>query len=587
MQKQLVVKLSAFLFISCCCSAQPQQVQFENFGNIASIAQPDQSKWQQLKADYVFSQTGLNSRITYNQNPVINANKSITLEGWRGEEVNAEAVVSTTKDISSLHATITDLISDGGQAIDSKNCEIGYVYYVIADNSRGVCYKKDNQTYKPVIVPDIIDFQSTSSFVKKNSNRPVWIKIKIPRETNPGNYNGKVTVTVNGSSQTLNIALKVSDKAIPVPANRKFFLELWQYPITEADYYKVKPWSDEHFRLMEPAMRNLKEAGEDVITASFFWDPFNPSARNADEMMMKPIKTRSGEWDYDFTNFDKWVNFMMSLGINKQITCFGMAPLNYKYYYFDEAKNQVEFFQQGINGAQYRQFWKSYLTAFEKHLKEKNWFNITTIGFSEKNPDVLVPLINLIKGVDKDWKISFSGKYFAQIQDDVYDYSLISNQQIPDSTIDRRRSKGFITTFYTSCWERFPNTFVVSDPVDATWLSWNAANRNMDGYLRYAYDYWTPNVLSDVRSNLASGDRFLIYPYGKSSIRFEMFKDGIEDYEKINSQFGNINADGNAPNLQREESSQFKSILSGFDFKKVSAQRSRYQQIQQGRKLLE
>jgi hypothetical protein len=368
---------------------------------------------------------------------------------------------------------------------------------------------------------------------------------------------------------------------MPSATNRKFFLELWQYPITEAEFYKVKPWSQEHFNLMKPAMMKLKDAGESVITASFFWDQFNPAARDADAMFIKVTKKTSGEYSYDFTNFDKWVSYMMDIGINKQITVFGMATLNYRMYYYDEATNNVTYFQQGINGVQYRQFWSSYLKAFEQHLKEKGWFDITTIGFSEKEPAIAIPLIKFIKSLDKDWKISYSGKYFPQMQGDIYDYSLISNQQIPDSTITERRNKGYITTFYTSCWERFPNTFVMSDPADAAWLSWNAANRNMDGYLRYAYDYWTPNILSDVRTTVASGDNFLIYPDGFSSIRFEMLREGIEDYEKIHIK-------NNQNNLTlKNASSQFNSVLSQFDFKKVSPNINRYNQIKSARALLD
>jgi hypothetical protein len=579
--------LTLLSFIAYCCRAQ--SVQYENFGDVTSISKPDQKKWQQLKTDYNFSQADINSRITYNQYPVLNADKSINLEGWRGEDVNIQLAVSAKKDISSLTVSIDDLVSDNGKTIDNKQCEAGFVYYVIADNSRGICSKKDNTTYNNIVVPDIIDFKPGSSFAKAYTNRPVWLKIKIPRDADPGIYRGKIVATCNGSAESLNVVLKVSNNVMPTKENKKFFLELWQYPVAEADYYKVKPWSDEHFRLMEPAMQNLSSAGEDVITASFFWDAFNPSARNADEMMIKPVKTKSGAWSYDFTNFDKWVNFMMNIGINKQITCFGMAPLNYKYYYFDEAQNKVTFFQEGVNGAQYRQFWTSYLNAFQKHLQEKGWFNITTLAFSEKNPDVLKPLIGFIKSLNKNWKISFSGKYFPQVQTDIYDYSLISNEVIPESTIEERRQKGFVTTFYTSCWERFPNTFVMSDPVDATWLSWNAANRNMDGYLRYAYDYWTMrNILSDVRSNIASGDRFLIYPYGNTSVRFEMLKDGIEDYEKIMLKFGRNNTAAATNNVIRTNAQGgFKSILSQFDFKKVNPTVSRSRQIQQARTVLE
>ena len=576
MQKKLPA-VTLLLFILNFSFAQSRNAQYENFGDITSFSQPDQSKWQQLKSGYTFSQANINSRINYNNYPVSNPDKSVNMQGWIGEDVNAQLVVSAKKNISSLNVTVSNLISlSGNKTINNAQCKIGYVYYVITNNTGGVCSVQPNAKYNTLIMPDIIDFHSNSSFVKSNTNRPIWLKIKIPFDAEPGTYKGTVTASADGNSQSINITLKVSNNKMPTAANKKFFLELWQYPIAEADYYKVKPWSQEHFDLMKPAMNKLKEAGEDVITASFFWDMFNPSARDVNDMFIKVVKNTSGKYSYDFTNFDKWVNFMMGIGITKQITVFGMATLNYRMYYFDEDSNKVTYFQQGVNGAQYKQFWSSYLKAFEQHLKEKGWFNITTLGFSEKNPDVLVPLINFIKSIDNNWKISFSGKYYPEIQDNIYDYSLISNQQIPPGTINERRSKGFITTFYTSCWERFPNTFVTSDPVDATWLGWNAANRNMDGYLRYAYDYWTmKNILFDVRSNIATGDRFLVYPYGNSSIRFEMLNDGIEDFEKIHIKKNQGNLSG-----------QFNSVLSQFDFKKAGAIKDRSMEINNARQTL-
>jgi hypothetical protein len=568
----LLVLILPLVFYNCALS---QNTQLENFGDISLITQPDQSRWQQLKGNFSFSSADINTRVTYNQNPVIDTSNTINIAGWKGEEVNMQLVVSAKKRINSLKVTTSDLITNNGNRISSKQVDIGYVYYVIADNSRGVCHKQDNVTYNKIIIPDIVDFQSASSFVKGYTNRPVWISVKIPDNVPSGIYKGKVNASCDGSNASVNVTVKVSNNQMPSLADRKFFLELWQYPLAEASFYKVKPWSDDHFRLMKPAMVKLQQAGESVITASFFWDPFNSVTRDADDMFIKITKNKSGTYGYDFTNFDKWVNFMMGIGIKKQITVFGMATMNYRLYYYDDSSNKVTYFQQGINGPQYRQFWSSYLKAFESHLKQKNWFSITTLGFSEKELDVAVPLIKFIKSQDKDWKISYSGKYFPEIQNDVYDYSLISNQQIPDSVVTARRNKGYVTSFYTSCWEKFPNTFVMSDPIDATWLSWNAAKRNMDGYLRWAYDSWSTDVLTNVISPVASGDNFLIYPDGYSSIRFEMLKAGIEDYEKIQ-----------AKEKQNNFSEQFNSVLSQFDFKKVSATISRNLQINKAREIL-
>ncbi|SFQ26625.1 DUF4091 domain-containing protein [Parafilimonas terrae] len=577
MNQQLILSVVISFLTLCCNDVNSQNPGLEKFGDITSISQPNQQSWQQMKNNFSFSPVDINTPTNYNRSPVINDKKQITTEGWAGETVNVKFVVSSKTDINSLKVTASNLVSSNGAAsIDAKNISVGYIYYVLADNSAGVCKKKEGVTYKTLIVPDIIDFTSAASFVKSNTNRPVWISIKIPFNATAGNYTTRITANAeNNISSSVNILLTINKNRLPANANKNFFLNLWQYPIAEAEYYNVKPWSEEHFNLMKPAMTRLKDAGQKVITTSFFWDLYNAKLRSADDMMIKVVKTTDGKWKYDFTNFDKWVEFMMGIGINQQIECFGIAPLNARSYYLDEKDNKIKFFSESVNGKMYVPFWQSYLLAFEQHLKEKNWFNITTLGIDEKKHDVLAGLIQFIKGINKDWKISFTGQYFPDLQNNIYDYSLNSNQQIPASSLAARKNKGFITTYYTACWEVFPNVFTISSHADATWLAWNAAYRNLDGYLRWAYDYFNKKILIDTRAGLASGDNILIYPHDYSSIRFEMLKDGIEDFLKIQIK-----------QKQRNFSSQFNSTLSQFDFKKVSVLKNRNLQINNARQLL-
>lgn len=547
----------------------------ETFKDSAFATKPDAAKWNQLTSNIALSEASLNDRIVYNQYPVLSTQRNINAAGWVGETVNIQLVLSTKKYIPLLQVNAGNFISlNGLKTINKQNVSVGYVYYVIADNTAGVCHKT-NDNYKNLIVPDIIDFNSQSTYAQAFTNRPIWISIKIPADAKPGTYKGKITAFINQFTKEIPVILTVNKKAMPVGSQKSFFLNLWQYPLTEADYYNVKPWSDEHLNIIKPAMIRLKEAGQQVITTSFFWDIFNSKIRSPDDMMIKVIKSKNGTWNYDFSNFDKWVNFMMNLGINKEIECFGIAPLNYRYYYLDETDNTVKFFSEGVTGKNYAEFWNSYLKAFEQHLKQKNWFSITTLGIDEKEQNILSPLINFIKSNDKNWKISFTGKYFPDLQNDIYDYSVMSNQTIPPEVLAQRNQKNYITTFYTSCWETSPNTFTMSSPADATWLGWNAANRNLNGYLRYAYDYFGKNVLRDVRGKIASGDTFIIYPEGYSSVRFEMLKDGIEDYEKIH-----------VMQEQNNLSVKFKSVLSQFDFKKLSATNDRSVQINNARQIL-
>src|ERR1700710_916691 len=98
MQKQLPTA-TLLLFILHTSFAQTQNTQYENFGDVTSVSQSDQSKWQQLKTDYIFSQANINSRTNYNNYPVSNPDKSVNIQGWRGEDVNAQLVISAKQNI--------------------------------------------------------------------------------------------------------------------------------------------------------------------------------------------------------------------------------------------------------------------------------------------------------------------------------------------------------------------------------------------------------------------------------------------------------------------------------------------------------
>ena len=52
--------------------------------------------------------------------------------------------------------------------------------------------------------------------------------------------------------------------------------------------------------------------------------------------------------------------------------------------------------------------------------------------------------------------------------------------------------------------------------------------------LRWAYNSWAEDPQYDSRfGNWMSGDTYLVYPYNRSSMRFERLIDGIEVTEKI------------------------------------------------------
>ena len=143
--------------------------------------------------------------------------------------------------------------------------------------------------------------------------------------------------------------------------------------------------------------------------------------------------------------------------------------------------------------------------------------------------------IKLIKEADPNYKVSLAGNYHGEIESDIYDYCIAFGQKFPEEIKAKRDENGQRSTVYTCCTESFPNTFTFSAPAEATWIGWHVAAGNYDGYLRWAYNSWTANPLQDSRFRTwAAGDCYLVYPDGRSSIRFERLIEGIQDFEKIN-----------------------------------------------------
>lgn len=65
-------------------------------------------------------------------------------------------------------------------------------------------------------------------------------------------------------------------------------------------------------------------------------------------------------------------------------------------------------------------------------------------------------------------------------------------------------------------------------------MGWYGLASDYDGMLRWAYNSWPAEPHLDSRfGNWTSGDTYLVYPYARSSVRFECLRDGIEVAEKV------------------------------------------------------
>lgn len=559
------------------CGTPTGQAPFpvKTYQELPDPTRPDAQKWATVKQPAT-SWASTDMRYAKHEVPALKPQRTLRLQAWRGERVNAQAIVWTGNDLTDLNVDLTAFKNSKGEVLPEEALSANFIRYVMTDelnkDGRGGCgYRPDNSIYDSLLVADPIDHLLTSMPLSAMTTQPVWVKCQIPVSSTPGIYQGDLQIK-NGDQLlgTLKLEVNVSPRTLPEVSKWAYHLDLWQNPFAAARYYQVPLWSQEHLDAMRPDMKLLADAGQKIITATIMHKPWNGQTQDYFETMVTWIKKADGTWSFDYTVFDRWVEFMMGVGINKQINCYSMVPWKLSFQYFDQASNTLKFVNTAPGEPAYAEMWGAMLSSFSKHLREKGWFDICTIAMDERPMDVMQKTLKVIRKADPEFKVSLAGNFHKELEADIYDYCIAIGSSYPADVLARRAEKNLPTTYYTCCSEAFPNTFTFSDPAEAAWMSYYSAKDHLDGYLRWAYNSWVKEPLLDSRfSAFAGGDTYLVYPGGRSSIRFERLIEGIQAHEKITILRREFTEKGNKAGLNKIEK-----MLSTFhlkDFPQVPA----------------
>lgn len=512
---------------------------FPHDEELPQLTDPDPSEWNGLGLNVMWGDIFTRYPATYSPAGLKKASTKMTLEGWRGERVHAQALVSTGRKVEGLEYVISDLKGKKG-LIPSSAIEAGFMRYVMVDElnkdgKSGCSRRPDKTAFDSSMVADVIDPCFTPLDMEPMSSRGLWLTCWIPRDIPAGKYSGTVTFKEKGKVvKVLKLSVEAKAMILPEPKDWKFHLDLWQNPFAVARYYNLPLWSKEHFEAMRPLMTRLAQAGQKVVTASIIHKPWNGQTYDHFESMVTWMKRLDGSWEFRYDVFDAWVEFMASCGIDAQINCYSMVPWRLSFQYFDQASDSMKEIHAQPGEKEYEDLWVTFLKDFAAHLKAKGWFGKTTIAMDERALDVMKETIAVVHKADPDFKLSLAGNYYPEIEKDLFDYCLAFKLEFPADVLARRKAEGKFSTYYTCCAEPYPNTFTFSNPQEAFELGLEMYRRKSDGYLRWAYNSWPEDPLLDSRfRSWASGDTYLVYPGNKSSIRFELLVKGIQEYEKL------------------------------------------------------
>ena len=333
------------------------------------------------------------------------------------------------------------------------------------------------------------------------------------------------------------LQVRVIDRVLPPPAEWKYYLDLWQHPWAAAREAGAEPFSDAHYRALEPVMKTLAECGQKVLTTTLVDLPWNHQCYDAYHSMVGRVKKADGTWSFDYAVFDEYVEFGRKCGIGPDIACYTMCPWGYVVRWQD-ATGAVQRVRAQPGTPAFEEYWGDFLVDFARHLKEKGWFENTYVAMDERAPDDVRNIVALIQKKAPGLKVSMAGNRkasdFKGIVIDNYCQGLDHLSDDCFAELPARRAQGFVTTYYVCCSPQRPNTFMTSSNDEAFWNGVFPAMAGLDGFLRWAANSWPADPCANAAfAPWAPGDTFLVYPGGFYSTRLVNLRDGIVAAEKL------------------------------------------------------
>lgn len=447
------------------------------------------------------------------------------VRAWRGERIGLEAVLNSKSGLKGLHP----------QWKGQMKGHARFLRYTLTDDFRS-CGEHPSDM-KPWLVPDIVDIDTIRS-VGAGEAVPVWLTVEVPRDARPGKYSGEINFAdaTGANVGSLPLTIEVQLKSLPAPEDYAYQLNLWQQPYAVSRYYGVEPWSDRHFELLKPYAEMLARAGQKYISTIMFYEPWGEQSNDKFEPMVETTRNADGSWSYDYSVFDRWVEFMDAAGVGPWIECYTMIPWDMSFRYRDAANGgEYAELKTTTDSPEYAELWTSFLSSLAKHLKEKGWFDRAIIAMDERKMDDMLRAYDIAQKAAPGMKMALAGSYHPELADKLHSYTLTAlYDAFPPEVLESRRKRGQVSMLYTCCTLPKPNIFSNNDPADGAYLAAYCTAVGSDGYLHWSFMNWTDDPLADTRFKLfAPGDTYFVYPDGRTSVRYERMVEGIQLSEKV------------------------------------------------------
>ena len=391
----------------------------------------------------------------------------------------------------------------------------------------------------PCVFPDPI-FPQANVRVRQGECVPIWIDVHVPAGTPPGEYSGPVFVkTDQGDAEA---QLEVTVYPATVPSQRTLKVTNWISWPNIARFHSTPIWTEPYWDLLAAYARNLAAHRQNVVLTPIF--------------DLVEFSNDDGRLALDFARFDRFVELFKREGNMDYIEgghLGGRGPGGWEapefvIRAFRPEGGELVRESPAAGSTEANAFLAQFLPALEAHLIDRGWADIYFQHLADEPIAVNVESYNKLSAAVKRYAPRLRTVEANMCEDatdlDIWCPQLGGWHEAADFYKTRVQA-GDELWFYTCLAPvgTYANRFIDYHLVKAQLMHWINFHYGATGYLHWGYNHWggQPGFvdIEPVHSHrrcLPSGDNAVVYPGDGGpvdSIRFEAMRDGIEDYELL------------------------------------------------------
>lgn len=467
----------------------------------------------------------------------------------RGEFASFQFAIRSNVNITDLRIEVESPNMNDKQLKEIKK---GFIDYVRVDRTNPDP-SKDIYTPSSGFFPDPIMYVDNKN-VSFGTTQPIWISVKIPKESQPGLYNGKVNIIGKAAGEefvkTQAISIEVFEPVIDgnsLWVTNWFFLDRLSYLNNNQP---VEPHSELFWELSRVLAKTLGEYQQNVAMIS----PFDHTL----------FIFEKDEWSFDFSNFNKLVQIFIDEGVIGRLEgghlgarIDGGWSSPFGLFVPKLGDDAIDKELMPLDSPITKKFYSSFLPAFMQNIKDNGWQDGYVQHIADEpigdNVNSYIEISKFIKTIIPEIRIiEATHTHSLENKVDVW----VPQMNFLKEGLDfykERQLQGDEIWYYTCLSPKgeYANRFVEQPLIKTRLLHWVNYKYNITGYLHWGFNHWgssdghnsSENPYEDVSGMIVSsgnvlpgGDSWIVYPGYKTiypSIRLEAMRDGINDYELL------------------------------------------------------